>query len=46
MNDNEKKTFTTQEGPDRGRDKPGSDRERPADAPKPKPSDTDKREGK
>lgn len=35
-NDREEKTFSTQEGPNRGRDKPGKDRELHADAPKPK----------
>lgn len=34
--DLEKKTFTTQEGPNRGRDKPGRDREPQADPPKDK----------
>ena len=33
MTDLEKKTFTTQEGPNRGRDKPGPDKEKPADPP-------------
>ena len=34
----EKKTFTTQEGPNRGAQKPGRDPEKPADPPKPKKS--------
>jgi hypothetical protein len=37
MGEHEKKTFSTQEGPDRGREKPGRDQEKPADPPKPKP---------
>ena len=44
MSELEKKTFSTQEGPNRGGDKPGTDREKPAEAPKPKP-DPGKREG-
>lgn len=36
MPDYEEKTFTTQEGPNRGRDKPGPDKEKPAAPPKPK----------
>lgn len=32
----EKKTFSTQEGADRGRDKPGPDKEPAADPPKPR----------
>ena len=36
MSDLEKKTFSTQEGSNRGRDKPGSDKEPAADPPKPK----------
>ena len=36
MSEYEKKTFTTQEGPDRGRGKPGPDKEPPAAPPKPK----------
>lgn len=40
MADQENKTFSTQEGPDRGRGKPGPDKEKPADMPKPeKPAD-------
>ena len=34
--DLEKKTFTTQEGPDRGRGKPGKDKEPAPDVQKPK----------
>jgi hypothetical protein len=33
----EKKTFATQEGANRGREKPGRDQKRPADHPKPRP---------
>ena len=33
--DREEKTFSTQEGPNRGREKRGPDREKPADPPKP-----------
>jgi hypothetical protein len=39
MGDYEKKTFTTQEGPNRGRDKPGTDQEKPGDRLKPKPEE-------
>ena len=38
MRDLEKKTFSTQEGPNRGRDKPGKDKEPAADQPKDKPA--------
>ena len=34
MSEYEKKTFSTQEGPNRGNDKPGPDKEKPADPPK------------
>lgn len=43
MSELEKKTFSTQEGPNRGRDKPGPDRERPAEKPTPKPTENEKR---
>jgi hypothetical protein len=33
--DLEQRTFTTQEGPNRGGDKPGPDKEKPAEPPKP-----------
>lgn len=34
MTEREEKTFTTQEGANRGRDKPGPDKEKPATPPK------------
>lgn len=36
MSEHEKKTFTTQEGPNRGREKPGPDKEPQPEQAKPK----------